>query len=136
MGKEGLHEMIENLETVPLGEIPGRVHRLQDAGYRFVTITCCENPDGTFDLFYSFDKDLGLVTLRANFPGGTTVRSISKIYLAAAFVENETAELFGVHFSGLAIDYGGHFILSDQSPVSPLGKGVILVDKEGKPYGG
>jgi ech hydrogenase subunit D len=128
--------MIENLETVALADIPGRVHRLQDAGYRFVTITCCENPDGTFDLFYSFDKDLELVTLKTTFAKDTAVRSVSNIYLAAAFVENETAELFGVHFTDLAIDYGGNFILSDQSPEAPLGKGVILVNKDGGPYAG
>lgn len=128
--------MIDHLEILDLEHIPNRVHQMQDSGYRFVTITCCSNQDGTVDLFYTFDKDLELATLKTTFQADTTVESVSNIYLAAAFAENEIAELFGVHFTGLAINYGGRFILPKNSPDSPFGKGVILVNKDGGPYAG
>jgi NADH:ubiquinone oxidoreductase subunit C len=96
-----------------------------------VTRTCCNNADGTYDVFYSFDKDYALTNLKTTVREDEEVASISNIYLAAAFAENEIAELFGVKIAGLAIDYGGHFMLSDDAPDSPFGKGVILVQKGG-----
>lgn len=122
--------MLENLETLELGRVQSRIHELKDSGYRFVTITCCSNPDGTNDLFYSFDYEDKLVNLKTTIEPQTPVPSVSSIYLAAAFVENEIAELFGVHFTGLVLDYGGKFILSEGAPDSPFGKGVILVNKD------
>lgn len=123
--------MIENLEILETEQIPGRVHTLADEGYRFITMTCCSNDDGSSDLFYSFDRDYELVSLKTTVAQGTTVISISNIFLASSFVENEIAELFDVKFSGLAINYGGRFILSQDAPESPFGKGVIIVNKDG-----
>jgi NADH:ubiquinone oxidoreductase subunit C len=112
------------------------VHELFDEGYRFVTITCCTNADDTFDLFYSFDIDYTLLTLKTTIKSDEVVASVSNIYLAAAFAENEIGELFGVKIKGKAIDYGGHFMLSEGAPNQPFGKGVILVNKEGDNYAG
>ena len=126
--------MIDNLEILETGEINNRVQELFDAGWRFVTMTCCTNADGTFDLFYSFDKDYGLLTLKTTFNTDKDVASVSNIYLAAAFAENEISELFGVKIKDKLIDYGGHFMLSEGAPDQPFGKGVILVNKEGGNY--
>lgn len=123
--------MIENLETLEPAAVPGRVHELADAGYRFVTITCCTNEDGSYDLFYSFDKDYFLLTLKITLPQGEAVESISATYLAAVFAENEISELFGVTINNKAIDYGGHFLLSEGAPDQPFGPGVVVVKKEG-----
>lgn len=124
--------MIENLELLTESEITPRAHALRTGGYRFVTITACTNKDGTVDLFYSFDKELTLVNLKMTAEAGTTVKSISDVYLAAAFVENEVGELFDLQFSGLAIDYGGRFMLAEGAPDSPFGAGVIIERKGGK----
>lgn len=123
--------MIDNLELIEMELLEHRVHELMDRGRRFVTITCCNNRDGSFDLFYSFAYELGLENLKLTVKEGTTVPSISGICLAAAFVENEISELFGVHFEGLVIDYGGRFILTEDAPSEPFGKGLIIVNKEG-----
>lgn len=123
--------MIENLETLPIESIRDRVHDLKTSGFRFVTMTCCTNSDETVDLIYSFDYDGKLVTLQTTVAAGSEVRSISDIYLAAAFVENEISELFEVKFSGLAVDYGGRFMLAEGAPDSPFGSGVIIERKGG-----
>jgi ech hydrogenase subunit D len=121
--------VIENLEVLEPAVMHHHVHEIADAGYRYVTMTSCSNEDGSFDLFYSFDKDYKLITLKTTVGHDEPVASISNIYLAAAFAENEISELFGVNITGKAIDYGGHFILADGAPESPFGKGVILIDK-------
>ncbi|HEX2938471.1 MAG TPA: NADH-quinone oxidoreductase subunit C [Ruminiclostridium sp.] len=123
--------MIENLETAAENAVASKVHELKDKGCRFVTMTACTNSDGTVDVFYSFDKDYKLYTLKTTVQAGTSLRSISDIYLAAAFAENEISELFEVSFANLAVDYGGHFILADGAPESPFGAGVIIERKGG-----
>lgn len=123
--------MIDNLETVIDIGVAARVHELKDQGYRFVTMTACTNDDGTVDIFYSFDKNYELCTIKTTVEAGKTLSSISDIYLAAAFAENEISELFEVNFSDLVVDYGGHFILADGAPSSPFGAGVIIERKGG-----
>lgn len=123
--------MIENLEILPEQGITARVRELHDSGYRFVTMTACTNSDGTVDIFYSFDRDLQLVTLKTTVDAGATVKSISDVYLCAAYVENEISELFDVKFSGLAVNFGGRFILAEGAPESPFGAGVIIERKGG-----
>lgn len=123
--------MIDNLEIVEPGAVHHRVHEISDAGYRFVTMTCCSNDDGSFDIFYAFDLEYKMLTLKTTLKADEAIDSVSNIYLAAAFAENEISELFGVKINHMAIDYGGHFILSEGAPESPFGKGVILVNKEG-----
>lgn len=122
--------MIENIEAVGLDEILSVARKRLEQGCRFVTITCCGSGDG-FDLIYSFDKDLELFNYRVSIQREDTVPSLSSVYLAAAFVENEIKELFGVHFDGLAVDYGGRFVITENAPQSPFGCGVILEKKGG-----
>ena len=124
--------MIDNLEILAAGAVRERVHQLLDQGYRYVTMTCCTNPDNTFDIFYSFDLEGKMVTLKITLGEDEQLQSISDIYLAAAFAENEIDELFGVRINGKAIDYGGHFLLSEGAPESPFGKGIIIEKKQGK----
>lgn len=123
--------MIENLEILPIEGIRTRAHDLKASGFRFVTMTACTNSDETVDIFYSFDYEYKLVTLKTTVPAGAIVHSLSEVYLAAAFVENEISELFEVKFSDLAIDYGGRFMLAEGAPDSPFGAGVIIERKGG-----
>ncbi len=122
--------MLENLETMPAESIRARAEELKRGGFRFVTETACQNGEGTLDLFYSFDREGKLATLKATVSEGEHVRSLSDVYLAAAFVENEIGELFGLVFDGIAVDYGGHFILAQGAPETPFGSGVIIERRE------
>lgn len=126
--------MLDNVETLEPAAVLPRVRELGDAGYRYVTVTCCTNPDGTFGLFYAFDREYKMLTLKTTLPPEEEIPSISGVYLAGAFAENEIGELFGVKITGKAIDYGGRFVLSEGSPRTPFGPGVILVKKDGAPH--
>lgn len=123
--------MIENLETLKPSEVHQRVHEIADSGYRFVTMSSVNNPDGTVDVFYHFDKDYQMLNVKTTVTREETLESVSNVYLVAAFPENEIGELFGVKFSGVAIDFGGRFVHSVDSPESPFGAGIIIERKEG-----
>lgn len=122
--------MIDHLQTVTKETLEARAAELLGHGRRFVTVTCCNNRDGSFDLFYSFDRDLTLENLKLTVQKDETVPSISGVCLAAAFAENEIGELFGLKFSGLVLDYGGRFLLSEDAPQEPFGKGLIIERKD------
>jgi ech hydrogenase subunit D len=123
--------MIDNLQIIEPTSVSSHVQEIFNSGYRFVTITCCLNPDTSFDIFYSFDLDYKLLTLKTTLPSQDEIKSISDIYLAAAFAENEISELFGVKVKGMAIDYGGRFVLTEDSPQQPFGSGVIVERRDG-----
>jgi ech hydrogenase subunit D len=123
--------MINNLEILDLQHVHHHIHELLDNGYRFVTMTCCNNKDGSFDIFYTLDYKLKLANIKTTVTSETIIPSISNIIIAAAFAENEIKELFGLKFEGLVLDYGGKFILSEGSPEHPFGGGLIIEKKDG-----
>lgn len=123
--------MVDNLEIIEKEWLEHHVGELCHRGWRYVTITCCNNKDGSFDLFYTFDLNLKLRNMKLTVFKGDTVPSISGIVLAAAFAENEIGELFGLKFEGLVLDYGGRFMIAEGAPSEPFGKGLIVVDKDG-----
>jgi len=93
-------------------------------GYRFVTMSCVD-VGGAFDIIYHFDKDYTLRNLRMRIEDGQSIPSISSVYFAAALVENEIKDLFGLSFTGLALDYEGRFILSEGAPTAPMRKSPV-----------
>lgn len=125
--------MLTNLTEITFESILQQVHEAKDNGYRFVTMTSVDNKDGTMDLYYHFDYNYELKNLKVTMPLGQEIPSISKIYFAAVLVENEIQELFGLRFDGKVIDYGGHFILSDEELSNPmLTNQIIIEQKESK----
>lgn len=123
--------MLTNVTEISVDSILQQVHQVLDNGYRFVTMTCVENKDNTVDLFYHFDSHYELLNLKVTAPKGEELPSISKIYFAACLVENEIQELFGLKFDGKAIDYGGHFILSDEELANPMLNNQIIIEQKG-----
>lgn len=123
--------MIENVKEIPVQELLGEVQNLQYDNYRFITATSVDNNNDTLDVLYHFDKDYELVNLRITVPKGNSIPSISKIYFCAMLVENEMKELFGLDVENMAIDYGGHLLLSDGAPENPmLRQQITIVKKE------
>jgi NADH:ubiquinone oxidoreductase subunit C len=113
--------MLSSLKQINISQLIGEAAELKGSGHRFVTVTCRDAGE-THELTYHFDKDYQLVNLRINSPKGNVLPSISSVYFAAVIVENEIKDLFGIDFSGLAIDYQGRFILSEGAPKAPLNK--------------
>lgn len=116
--------MLNNVIETTTESIPAHVWQARQDGYRFVTMTCTDLGD-SHDVLYHFDKAYSLKHFRLKLPRGGILPSISSIFFAAVLVENEMKDLFGIEFSGLAIDYKGRFILSEGAPAAPLNKGHL-----------
>jgi NADH:ubiquinone oxidoreductase subunit C len=123
--------MIGNLIEISKDQLLGEVQKMQYDNFRFVTATCVDTGDGNFDVFYHFDKDYELKNYRIKVAKGEEVPSVSKIYLCALLVENEMKELFGLNVTNIAIDYGGHMLLSDDAPDAPMAKQQIIIEQRG-----
>ncbi len=126
--------MIDHVTDISSTELLGVAQKMFFDGYRFVTATCVENSsDNTFDLLYHFDLAMELVHYRLNVTRDEEVPSISKIFFSALLVENEIKELFGVQISNIVIDYGGHLLLSDGAPSTPMASGsqITVERREG-----
>ena len=113
--------MLTGVTETSIEQLHDAVWALKKQGNRFVTMTCCDLGDA-HDLLYHFDKNYQLAHLRVRVPRGTVLPSISDVFFAAVLVENEIKDMFGVPFSGLAIDYQGRFMLSEDAPQTPLNK--------------
>jgi ech hydrogenase subunit D len=124
--------MIDNVKIISVQELLHEVQSLQYDGCRLITATCIDNNDGTLDLYYHFDKNYELSNLKLTVPRGSAIPSISKIYFCAVLVENEMKELFGLNVENMAIDYGGHLLLSDGAPETPMLRQQITIVKKGE----
>lgn len=117
----------QTIETITIEDLIHRVHSFHDDGYRLVQISCAAEGEA-FEVTYSFDKDLTLTHLRIPASQENPIPSISRIYLASFVYENEIADLFGIPFTGIAIDYKGTFIKT--SIPHPFGTPQITVVKK------
>ena len=124
--------MISNLYEIEVDQLLGQTQEMRYDNYRFVTATCVDNGDGTFDVTYHFDRDLELVNYRIKVAKEEEVPSVSKIYFCAGLVENEMKELFGLNVTNIVIDYGGHLLLSDGSPDNPMARQQITIVRKGE----
>lgn len=122
--------MLENLVEIEVDQLLRAAHKMKDNEYRFVTLTCVTLGENMVDITYHFDKNYELMNYRIKVERTTEIPSISGIYFSALLVENEITELFGVIVKGMAIDYAGHLLLTDESPESPqFGGGNITIEK-------
>ena len=112
--------MREEIVAITPDTLLGEVAKARVDGYRLVTLSCIEVDENTVDIFYHFDKDLIMKHYRLTVPKSAAVHSISPVYFAAFLVENEIQDLFGIRFSGLAVDYEGTFYLEEEVRRTPL----------------
>lgn len=127
--------MIENLNEISVEQLTSEAKKMFDSGYRFVTATTVDNGDETFTITYHFDKDYVLQNYRIKVAHDAEIPSISKVYLCALLVENEIKELFGVKVKDIAIDYGGHLLMSDDEMCSPQRNQITIEQRGGKSNG-
>jgi ech hydrogenase subunit D len=117
--------MLKQVKEVTVDNLVSETAARLPQGYRLITITCTDLGDA-HDLLYHFDKNLEASHLRLRLPKGDELPSISVIYFAAAVVENEIKELFGIPITGLAIDYEGRFLLTKDAPQAPQNKRTTI----------
>jgi ech hydrogenase subunit D len=129
--------MLTDVSEIMVYELQNQVAAIHQQGYRFVTMTCLDRGE-THEILYHFDKQYQMKHLRVQFRKGAPVPSISSQYFAAVLIENEIKDMFGVNFTGLAIDYQGKFLLAEDAPKTPLNKTVpgVSVQIQAKPAGG
>jgi ech hydrogenase subunit D len=96
-----------------------RVADYSSRGWRFVNISGNTVDDGV-ELIYSFSDGLPLENLRLKVSTETQLPSVSNLFPNAFFFENETHDLFGVHFLDISIDFDGAFYaVSVPTPMNP-----------------
>lgn len=115
--------MREAVRSIALESLLAEVARLKAEGWRFVTLTASELDAERLDLLYHFDRELQLQHLRTAVAKTAEVPSISPVFFAAALVENEVQDLFGLRFAGLLLDFRGRLYLEEESPTSPFCRG-------------
>ena len=109
--------------TIPLSELLTRVQTFKHEGLRFVQLAA-ETTAAGMDLFYTFydevnDKAVTLVIY--DIDESSEVPSIQNMYFTAFSYENETHDLFGVHFVNMKLDFGGHFFnVAMDSPMTVI----------------
>ena len=111
--------MMKINETITLDDQLEKIAALIPQGYRLVTITTVDCGDH-FNIYYHFDRNYELHTLKLELPKGTALPSITKVCGCAFAVENELQDLFGIPVEGLSLDFNSHFILNEDAPEKPL----------------
>lgn len=124
--------MIENMVEIAVSQLLSEVQSMKYQDYRFITASCVSLGAEGFDVLYHFDKDLEMKHFKLRVGNGEELPSISKIYFCALLVENEMKELFGINITGIAVDYGGRMLLSDEELNSPMARQQITIEQKGK----
>lgn len=85
-------------------------------GYRLIQMCCVPGEGEGHDLLYSFalPNSFADVQIKVPVPEDRTVPSIAAFYPPVFMYENETHDLFGVTFTGMAVDYHGYFIATEE----------------------
>lgn len=122
-------KMLENTTIITPEQLASKAQSFKLSGYRFATATCCDNGDNTLDVYYHFEKNYELFSVKITVEKMAIVPSISNIYFCAVLVENEMKELFGLNVSGMVIDYEGHLLLSEDAPSEPMARNITIVQK-------
>lgn len=121
--------MIENITEITKNALLAFAQQMLYNGFRFITASCVDNGDGTTDVLYHFDREIEMQHARIKVAKGEEIPSISGIYFCAVLVENEMKELFGLKIINLAVDYGGHMLLSDAELEAPMSRQITVVNK-------
>jgi len=104
---------------IKLAQLRPKVEQYHTQGWRFVNICGSTVRDGV-ELIYSFSNGEPLENLRFVAASGSSIQSISDLYLNSFFCENETHDLFGITFKDIAIDFGGEFYTTSvPTPMNP-----------------
>lgn len=92
---------------------------LASQGLRLATATCLDQGDH-FEVIYHFQQGHETENVRVMVGKDEELPSISGAMFSAVLIENEISEFFGLRITGMAIDYHGHMLLGEESPVAPL----------------
>ena len=112
--------MLHDVTCVSRETLVGEAAKIKVQGYRFVTLSCVQRREDAFDIFYHFDQNLTLKSLKLSVTKDLPVPSITPVYFAAFLVENEIQDLFGIIFDGLVVDYRRTLYLEEEIKTAPF----------------
>ncbi|MBF0360590.1 MAG: NADH-quinone oxidoreductase subunit C [Oligoflexia bacterium] len=105
----------QEIQPINAGELLNYAQMFKNDNYRLIHIGAAKIAD-KFELTYAFDKDYKYRGIKITLPLDDTststtpeLKSISDFFWCAFLYENEIAELFGIKFHGIKIDYKGSF---------------------------
>lgn len=99
----------QTFQPVTASEIVNQAKSLAKEGYRLIQM-CCTKSATEMDIIYTFEKiNLDCTNLKLPVNVGDTLPSISDVFFGAFLYENEIHDLYGVNFSGMAVDFKGTF---------------------------
>jgi ech hydrogenase subunit D len=97
------------MQSVTKEQLPEKVKQYLADGYRLVQIHATTMAQ-EFEVTYCFDKNYDFAGVRIPVAKSDPVLpSITNAYLCAFTYENEIHDLFGISFTGLALDFKGTF---------------------------
>ena len=95
--------------SVTPSEIVQRAGEYAKDEYRLIQMCCTKTPT-EMDVIYTFEKlNLECQNLKMPVNIGDTIPSISGVFFPAFLYENEIHDLYGVNYSGMAVDFNGTF---------------------------
>jgi ech hydrogenase subunit D len=113
MSEQNFNVEVRQIEKVNLLT---EVSHLKAEGYRLAQMCSTKVEDG-YDILYTFAKDYDLLHLHLAVVPNDKLESISHIFPAAFFYENEIHDLFGVPVEFMTIDYhGGLYRTAETTP--------------------
>lgn len=104
--------MAETQTFVPVSpsEVIQKAEQYANDDYRLIQIHCSTTKDNEMFVIYTFEKEnLQMANLKMDVNVGDTVPSISGVFFGAFLYENEIHDLYGVNYSGMAVDFQGTF---------------------------
>ena len=112
-------EFTQGFAPLEADQVHEEARRRCAEGWRYVQMLAVNRDDGA-DVIYSYMKDGVLENLVVEaVPRDGKLESISDIFLESFVCENEIHDLFGIGFTGLAIDFLGNFYrLSTEKPMT------------------
>jgi ech hydrogenase subunit D len=93
---------------ISVGDVIAKAEQAKRDGNRLVQIGCTKIDD-TFEIIYVYDKDYKLSSYRITVKQDDEVPSISGVYWGAFVYENEIHDLYGIHVTGINVDFKGTF---------------------------
>jgi ech hydrogenase subunit D len=114
----------QELVSITREELGAKVAAMKQKSARLVQI-CCTAGD-SYEMTYTFDCNKSITNLRFMLSASDlNLPSITGTYLAAFAYENELHDLFGITFSGLAIDFKGDFYrIAEKTPFAKKPQGT------------
>lgn len=102
--------MMEQQTILPIsvGDVVTTAEKAKKDGNRLVQIGCTKIEDN-FEILYVFDKEYKLTNYRITVKQNDEIPSISGVYFGAFVYENEIHDLYGIHVTGINIDFKGTF---------------------------